>query len=378
MTKIKPLFILIVYSCLLTCCKKKELPENVDLNSPQFGFTGTINGTTINLKAGIDDYYMYSNYTQDNNGVYHFLGNLKKADCVNCPNSIAIEINDHKVSALNGISGADSAFSFKYYPIMSGNPIPILFRASFYSSFNKLAKSYLWDFGDGKSSKSQNPNHVFKGAGKYNVCLTAVDILDCGNSICNTQVIGNIGPVCTASITFSLGGVQTNTINLALSSIIGLPPYQFQWDFGDGNKSTLPTPFHVYAQHGRYPVSLQVVDGKKDTANANYNYVTRFEGPCTVNYFMTSLNAITNPFALSNITIKWTDGEGKVFSSNDLLQSSQPSSSYFKLLKSEDYQNNVNGQKTKKLTIQFSCTVFNGTSSLLIENAQAIIAVGYK
>ena len=377
MTKIKALFILIVYSCLLTCCKKKELPENVDLNSPQFGFTGTVNGTMINLKAGIDDYYMYSNYTQDNNGVYHFLGDLKKADCANCPNSISIEINNHKVSGLNGISGADSAFSFKYYPIMSGNPIPILFKASFYSNFNRFSRNYVWDFGDGKISKLQNPSHVFKGANKYNVCLTAIDTLGCGNSICNTQVIGNIGPVCTASITFSqVAGNPTNTINVAfLSSIFGLPPYQFQWDFGDGNKSTLPKPSHVYAQHGLYPVSLQVIDGKGDTANTNYNYVTQFDGPCAVNYFMTSLNAIANPFALSNITIKWTDADGKVFTSNDFLQ---PTSSYFKLLKSEDYQNNVNGQKTKKLTIQFSCNVFNGNSSLLIENAQAIIAVGYK
>ncbi len=37
---------------------------------------------------------------------------------------------------------------------------------------SKNAVSYLWDFGDGQSSTSTNPSHVYKNAGKYRVKLT--------------------------------------------------------------------------------------------------------------------------------------------------------------------------------------------------------------
>ncbi|MBI4931801.1 MAG: T9SS type A sorting domain-containing protein [Bacteroidetes bacterium] len=43
--------------------------------------------------------------------------------------------------------------------------------------------TYLWDFGDGTASSSQNPVHNYAVAGNYNVCLTATAA--CGsNSIC--------------------------------------------------------------------------------------------------------------------------------------------------------------------------------------------------
>lgn len=45
--------------------------------------------------------------------------------------------------------------------------------------------TYLWDFGDGTFSTSQNPVHNYAVAGNYNVCLTASNV--CGNnSICKT------------------------------------------------------------------------------------------------------------------------------------------------------------------------------------------------
>lgn len=32
--------------------------------------------------------------------------------------------------------------------------------------------TYIWDFGDGKSTKQRNPQHIFKQDGEYEVCLT--------------------------------------------------------------------------------------------------------------------------------------------------------------------------------------------------------------
>lgn len=365
-------FVLTVATCLLTFCKKKELPQNTEENSPQFYFSGNVNGSFVELKAGIDEYYMYSNYSQDQNGVYHFIANLKKTNCNTCLNSISIELNDHRKSNLNGISGADSAFVFKYYPIISGSPLPMLFTAQFYSIFNHAATSYLWNFGDGSTSASQYPTHTFRGAGEYNVCLTVQDTDYCSNSICNIQKIGNMGADCITSINASSTATQSATFT---HSTLGLPPYNFLWNFGDGATSNSPIPSHSYTAQGRYSVSLRVIDSRNDTAFANLNYLTVNSTSCTTNYLMTGLNGISNPFALSNIVIKWTDTSGNQYTSNDFAQ---PPTSYFKVLKAENYHDNDNGQKTKKLTVQFTCKVFNGLNSILIENAQAVIVVAYK
>ncbi len=40
----------------------------------------------------------------------------------------------------------------------------------------------------------------------------------------------------------------------------GIPPYSFQWDFGDGSSSNESNPIHVYDQPGAYTLTLQVLD----------------------------------------------------------------------------------------------------------------------
>ncbi|MCO6459979.1 MAG: peptidylprolyl isomerase [Saprospiraceae bacterium] len=39
----------------------------------------------------------------------------------------------------------------------------------------------------------------------------------------------------------------------------------YEWDFGDGNKSTEPSPRHTYYHSGHYNVTLKAMDGKRKT-----------------------------------------------------------------------------------------------------------------
>ena len=48
----------------------------------------------------------------------------------------------------------------------------------------------------------------------------------------------------------------------------GTPPYEFLWDYGDGNSSSGdPHPTHNYANSGNYTVILTVTDSENDTAS---------------------------------------------------------------------------------------------------------------
>jgi len=57
----------------------------------------------------------------------------------------------------------------------------------------------------------------------------------------------------------------------------GFAPYNYQWDFGDGNTSTDRSPSHSYKESGNYRVSLKVTDDKGYTntlTRDNYLRVT--------------------------------------------------------------------------------------------------------
>lgn len=68
-----------------------------------------------------------------------------------------------------------------------------VFTANFTNS-SSGATSYAWDFGDGNTSTSTSPSHVYATAGNYNVCLTSYD--NCGDStvFCDSvTIVGNVG-----------------------------------------------------------------------------------------------------------------------------------------------------------------------------------------
>ncbi|MBL7791536.1 MAG: PKD domain-containing protein, partial [Saprospiraceae bacterium] len=65
--------------------------------------------------------------------------------------------------------------------------------------------SWSWNFGDGATSTSANPQHTYSMPGTYQVCLTASSL--CGN----TQSCQNITldcPAPQAAFTFTINGLE--------------------------------------------------------------------------------------------------------------------------------------------------------------------------
>jgi PKD repeat protein len=361
------LLLLIALTLLFSCKKKKETETN-EAKAPVFYFKGNVNSSTVSIEAGVANYYMHSSYTQNVNGLYSFIGILKQNTTAN--NSIQVQINDTKISAIGGASYANSTLQLGNYNYVdtitvSGAPYNVQFTASTINS----ASVYNWDFGDGTTANTSNPIHTYATKGDYNVCLTVTTDSTCYSQLCNVQRIGYGGNKIKANITSTTQPSNTTTFNTTIIS--GTAPFNYNWDFGDSSYSAVPNPTHTYNDSGVYNVALTLTNAT-DTATINYVAKVGVTTTCDANYTATIIPNV-KPFA--NIIITYTDGNGVVYTSN---ASKQPATSGFKITAVENYDNNERNELVKKLKINFNCTLYNATNSIQINNGEATIAVSYK
>lgn len=374
MKKFSPYLICFIIAHLLVACGKKKYPVSTIDNEPVFYCNMTVNGTPVELQAGVNNYAMQATFFQDTNKVYRLTGELKTPGCTNCVNSLYIGINDAKVSAVNGNINIDSALLIKNYDFLGTN-YPLLSVVQFQANFNKPVSGYLWNFGDGITSTLANPTHTFTQQKKYMVSVTANSTSSCVSSMYNTENLNNASKFFRANITTTNTGIRTVAFTATTSQ--GIPPFSYLWNFGDGSPTVnASNPAHTYAVTGAYPVSLRIVDANNDTAYAKYNVITQNDvSSCAVNYKITSVTTLTNTLGLSNIIINWTDANGNVYSSKDGIQ---PNTSYFTIANVEGYDRNENNELVKKVRVKFKCTVYRGASAIVLDNANAVIGVAYK
>jgi len=118
--------------------------------------------------------------------------------------------------------------------------------------------SWQWDFGDGASSSSKNPTHVFTG-GEFRVKLTATNShgSDLGE---HTVSVGGGGPP-NAKFTWSPDNPSSGqTVQFTDQSTNS--PTSWHWDFGDGHSSSSKNPTHVFSPGGAYRVKLTATNAK--------------------------------------------------------------------------------------------------------------------
>jgi gliding motility-associated-like protein len=136
--------------------------------------------------------------------------------------------------------------------------------------------SYYWDFGDGTTSTTENPSHVFTVAGTYTVRLTVTNANGCSESI--TEIITvRKDPNIVAGFTINNPAqcftansfVFTNTTSIAGGATVA----SYLWDFGDGTNSNAASPSHNYAGAGSYTVTLTVTasNGFTDVVTQSVN-----------------------------------------------------------------------------------------------------------
>ncbi len=129
------------------------------------------------------------------------------------------------------------------------------------STPNKSSFLTTWDFGDGNSSNDFDPKHLYASAGSYNVKLLAVSPFNsvCADSITQTvEVYEDVTARFTMADTSVCLGSMASFSNTSLVNAITALTLSYNWDFGDGNSSSLSSPTYLYTAAGNFNVTLTV------------------------------------------------------------------------------------------------------------------------
>lgn len=371
MKLLKVILLLLVLG--FSCTKKKYPEELVALNEPVFYFKAKINNIDYKINAGVDNYRMYASNVYGTDSVYTFNADLKLNGCLNaCPGSIKIQINDSKKTLPGQPVDIAAALKTQKYELITPYQ-----KVDFFCSFNKGAKSYEWNFGDGSGSLVAHPSHVYTKPGVYNVCLTISDYYGCKSTICNKVRVGylNKSNHCNISSNAYSPNIMTFKCNLNQPNTAA----SYVWSFGDGTQRTTieDSTSHLYQYSGSYPVSVMVINAN-DTLYANYNVVTPSDNSsCAANFSVVALSNTQNSVQniLSKIVVNWVDASGELYTSKPFTQ---PYGSYFEIVSVEDYEPNENNEPTKKIKLKFNCNVYSGSKTIKIESAEAVLCVSYK
>lgn len=141
----------------------------------------------------------------------------------------------------------------KFSPTSGCQFSEVSFQDLSYTIDKSKISSWYWDFGDptgngSNNSTLQNPKHTYeKFAGKYKVTLVTTSVNGCKDTL-----VQDINISSSPGTDYTTPGVCKGSPTQFNSSIKGAAWYY--WDFGDGSKSTLQNPSHLFATGGAHTI----------------------------------------------------------------------------------------------------------------------------
>lgn len=186
------------------------------------------------------------------------------------------------------------------------------------STFPSIAGgTYIWRFGDGNSSKVQDPSYLYAASGNYDVHLVAISAAGCTDSIDGVIRVFD-KPQAAFTAKQVCDGQKVEFINNSTGGSIQT------WDFGDGSKDNSFSPFHLYTAPNTYKVKLQVTNGDncKDEFEANAIVHPKAEVLFNIQDHCHGSAASFINSSSGASTFSWTFGDG------DSTTSTQPTHTY--------------------------------------------------
>jgi len=242
--------------------------------------------------------------------------------------------------------------------------------------------TYLWDFGDGDTSTTENPTHVYMTNGVFMVTLEVTN--DCGTSEITHEVTIETPPSAGFSAPVTTG---CPPFSVTFSNLSSTNATTFVWDFpgGDPDTSTMEEPTIIYNTPGTYDVTLIASNsaGADTVTLADYITVNPFPSPS----FTSSINGLdvdfTNTSTEAN-SYSWDFGDGGTSTDVNPSHTYADDGTYDVVLTATNDCGSVTSTETVVIvtapTAGFSSNITSGCAPLTVEflNQSSANAVNFE
>jgi parallel beta-helix repeat protein len=247
------------------------VPQSLDYNlfwlngNDNAGYAPPSFGDIVIVNANADSCDLYYNLFTDplfvdpGNSNFQLTSN---SPCIDAGNPDPIYYDpDGTVADIGAFYFDQSQLNVDFSATPTSGNAPLLVNFTDLSYGNPIA--WAWDFeNDGTiDSDVQNPEWIYTEPGTYTVSLTIGDGINSDTETKTDYItVIAVGPTADFSSDVTSGDdpleVTFTDQSTQGSGIID----EWNWDFGDGNNSTLQNPAHIYETPGTYTVSLTVTD----------------------------------------------------------------------------------------------------------------------
>ncbi|MHB8403057.1 MAG: PKD domain-containing protein, partial [Bacteroidia bacterium] len=178
--------------------------------------------------------------------------------------------------------------------------------------------AWNWTFGDGGTSTSYNPTHIYTTAGSFPVSYTITSSVGC-TATYSAMVTVNPLPTSSFSAAPVCVGTATNFTNTSTGGV------SYHWNFGDGVGTSInQNPTYTYVNAGVYSASLTVTNSfschatSTNTVLVNTFPTVSFSAPPACLGTATVFNNSSTP--TTNVTYHWNFGDATSMADTSNLQ----------------------------------------------------------
>jgi len=355
----------------LSACKKtaQQMPVQPD---PLFSVSYAIGGNSYSIKAGNENYYMYSSNMSDEFNINQLIGELKNT-AANKTNAFEFKFRSNSKTELH----LDSVLALGRKEVTDTN----LLQASntrVKLSLDALATTnvvkYVWSVNTNLSSTLKNPSFVFDSNEDNNFPVSLQTFFDTSCVATSKRCINFDNTSCYGDFILSKTANLEYTFSLP-SSLFGEVSHVIWYvnnQFIENSKELT----HTFTGTGNYLISADIFfsSGCMSCLSKRVivDYGSSYSG-CLSDFDVkyTSYNN-AHYLQLNTAEINYWDNSGVLFSS---VFSSNPG--FLEILEVSDFEKNETGNSTQKIRFSGEVRLTNASGSeVIIDIQEAIIAVG--
>jgi gliding motility-associated-like protein len=187
--------------------------------------------------------------------------------------------------------------------------------------------SWRWDLGNGTISLFQHPSSVYFAPGTYTVKLVVKNAAGADSLVKQQYITVYDNPVVNFMASDSVGCFPFPVTFTDKSVVSDAVINSWQWDFGDGNISTVQTPAHTYTGIGNYTVTLKATSDKGCTRSfSKQQYIKIASGVLADFDYAPTANSCSAPVEINfnnrsvesgTVSYVWDFGDGQTSTDKD-------------------------------------------------------------